>query len=98
MENEYIIINKTTLQKNIEELKKTGLVRENHAERYVVYNEILSQSIPLIPEIEKSFNDGFHKGYNIGHADVQSHPLALTIANHIHKDRQHYISNLKLDI
>ena len=50
MSNEYIIINKTTLQKRIEELEKTkysGLRVDLE-----VLKEILSQSTPLIPEIE----------------------------------------------
>lgn len=48
--------------------------------------------------IEKAFDDAFYKGYNVGHNDAQSHPLALTIATHIHNDRQDYILNLKVDI
>ena len=60
--------------------------------------QILSQSTPLIPELEKAFDEGFHKGYGVGQGDARNHPLALTLANHIHEERQDYISNLKLDI
>ena len=37
-----------------------------------------------------SFYNGFHKGYNVGQNDIQSHPLTLTIANHIHSDYEQY--------
>lgn len=104
MKDEYIIINKTAILKRIEELKPISeyneRVGEYDSEGEIIseLEYILSQSIPLIPEIEKAFDAGFHKGYNVGQADAQSHPLSLTIANHIHNDRQDYISNLKLDI
>lgn len=104
MSNEYIVINKTELLKRIEKLD----VLSQHNERVGEYDcegaiiselkQILSQSTPLIPEIEKAFDGGFHKGYNVGQRDAESHPLALTIASHIHNDRQNHISNLKLDI
>jgi hypothetical protein len=41
-------------------------------------------------ENRDSFYNGFHKGYNVGQNDIQSHPLALTIANHIHSDYEQY--------
>jgi hypothetical protein len=62
-----------------------------------ILKDVLSKSSPLIPEIEKVFNAGYIRGYDVGHGDARSHPLVLTIAKHIHKDRQNYISNLKLD-
>lgn len=105
MKDEYIIINKTAIQKRIEELERLYKGCEKPSIQGTLYyqlnielKKILSQSTPLIPEIEEAFNTGFYKGYNVGQADAQSHPLALTIANYIHKDRQDYISNLKLDI
>ncbi len=110
MEEEYIIISKTAIQKRIEDLEKQrdeysfNPNRTDDYYRYILmiklFKEILSQSTPLIPIIEDAFNTGFHKGYNVGQNDCQSHPLALalTIANHIHNDRQNYISNLKLNI
>ena len=111
MNNEYIIINKTAIQKRIvewetelQECYKAPVGKFNSdyvstlQQAIATAREIISQSTPLIPEIEKAFNNGFHKGYNVGQADAQCHPLALTIANHVHKDKQEYISNLKLDI
>lgn len=85
MEDEYIIINKTTIQKRIEELEKQRdeyVFNPNRTEDYYRYNsmikvvkEILSQSTPLIPEIEKFYNYNLNK-----------------------KEFGWYISNLKLDI
>lgn len=107
MEKEYIIINKTTIQKRIDELEtkrnsehKKG--RDKSALRYentiLELKQILSQSTPLIPDIEKAYDAGYLEGYNLGQNDAEKHPLALSIANHIHKDKKDYISNLKLDI
>ena len=87
MKDEYIIINKTEILKRIEELEKIGLAREHHAERYIVYNEILSQSTPLIPEIEKSFDAG----------RKLSNKSQLYTPD-FYWTKQDYISNLKLDI
>jgi hypothetical protein len=107
MNNEYVIINKTELLKKIKELEESLVVSEANNDSIRAGIETfkieqlewcLSQSTLLIPEIEKVFNAGYIRGYDVGHGDAQSHPLALTIANHIHKDRQNYISNLKLDI
>lgn len=56
MNNEYIIVNKTDIQKRIEELK--GYKDEPETTQLKVYEEILSQSTPLIPEIEKAFDAG----------------------------------------
>lgn len=109
MKEEYIIINKTAIQKRIEELKHQRELAGNLFEdreynlnsismELRILEQILSQSNPLIPEIEKAVEAGFYKGYNVGQNDAQSHPLALTIANNIHNDRQNYISQLKLDI
>lgn len=48
---------------------------------------LLSQSTPLIPEIEKAFDAGC--AYTIGgHKDFKQ----------IHPDKKNYISNLKLDV
>ena len=54
--SKYIIINADTIQKKIEELK----VYKDEPEivQLKVYEEILSQSTPLIPEIEKAFDEG----------------------------------------
>lgn len=56
MKDEYIIINKTAIQKRIEELKKPiahydGIyVSDTQRAEYEALEEILSQSTPLIPE------------------------------------------------
>lgn len=89
MENEYVIINKTKLLKRIEELKKlqSSTDRIIYADKYyakeVELKEILSQSIPLIPEIEKAYDAGvLHK------------ELSLSFDN----PKGRYISNLNLEI
>ena len=93
MKNEYIIINKTAIQKRIEELEKQlntlghTSKEEIHAQGYLSgkiqqLRETLSQSTPLIPEIEKAFDEG--AGY-----------LDITLPVECKKE---YISNLKLDI
>ncbi len=92
MNNEYIIINKTAIQKRIEELEKYNEVFK-HTKTHnptmaaceatlSTLKQILSQSTPLIPEIEKAYFEG--ECYGIG-------TDACTT-------KQDYISNLKLDI
>jgi hypothetical protein len=87
MNNEYIIVNKTLLEKRIEELEVLYKNSEKPSIQGTIYNQlslelkkILSQSTPLIPEIEKAFDAGVHEDYldTIGKED--------------------YFSNLKLDI
>lgn len=65
MEDEYIIINKTTLLKRIEELRilsnqPEASVYDVDIEGFVLeeLEEIIIKSTPLILEIEKSFNKG----------------------------------------
>lgn len=111
MNNEYIIVNKTSLEKKIEEWElelqecfKASIGEYNSdyvsnlQQAISITKELISISTPLIPEIEKAFDASFHKGYVVGQKDAESHPLALSIADHIHKDRKDYITNLKLDI
>lgn len=90
---EYIIISKTAIQKRIEDL-------ENNYNHYLKINDIksceilnhtreelkhiLSQSTPLIPEIEKAFEAG-----------IDAELLSVAKINCTVED---YISNLKLDI
>lgn len=53
MKDEYIIINKTAIQKTIEELKKTidkYAILEARKDLYSKVDSLLSQSTPLIPE------------------------------------------------
>jgi len=90
----YRIINEKTIQKRIEELEQ---LRENSETREGWYyidgkiteaKNILSTSIPLIPEIEKSFEAGINikwKGLLIKKQEIED-------------SKTNYISQLKLDI
>ena len=93
MEDEFIIINKTAIQQKIEELHKLCVEGEYPLSAFNVDLEhLLSQSVPLIPEIEKAFDIGSLKTeqcYNKTNGFV---------SGIIHTDKQDYISNLKLDI
>lgn len=94
MKNEYIIINKTAIQKRIEDLKKPiahydGIyVSDAQRVEYEVLEELLFQSPLLIPQIEKAFDAGkeygFYEAHNANSGDIP--------------DNDTYISNLKLDI
>lgn len=46
-------------------------------------------------ELIMAYNEAYLKGYNVGQKDAQSHPLALTIANTIHKNREEFLQCLK---
>lgn len=83
MNNEYIIVNKTAIQKRIEELEKIDEKEIWEHMEFDTLKQILSQSTPLIPEIEKA--------YDAGTLDRQ-----LSLSFDYPKGR--YISNLKLDI
>lgn len=95
MKDEYIIISKTAIQKRIEEMEcklkqhhkwcqKTGNVYDYQYEANILeLKQILSQSTPLIPEIEKAFDAGSERGeHGYGNAN----------------DKQDYISNLNLNL
>lgn len=67
MKDEYIIISKTAIQKRIEELEEEQKQINEETEpislninlkKQILIIEILSQSTPLIPEIEKAFGLG----------------------------------------
>ena len=59
MKDEFIIINKTAIQQRIEELHKLCVEGEYPLSAFNVDLEhLLSQSVPLIPEIEKAFGAG----------------------------------------
>ena len=116
---EYIIVNKTTLEKRIAELRFLSKIGEDtnpelvKATEYRI-NEIelmSSQSTPLIPEIKKAFDAGrFTKEYKEEFTKSEIFDLECQGINydpnlHYHnnqkyefKDKQEYISNLKLDI
>lgn len=90
--SEYVIINKTDIEKRITELE-TLFIEEGEyfnsrdSGEYAAYKKILSKSIPLIPEIERSYNSGFTEGTCFGATTIYKYETS--------KD---YISNLKLDI
>lgn len=95
MRNEYIIINKTAIQKRIEELERLYKGCEKPSIQGTLYyqlnielKKILSQSTPLIPEIEKAFDAGNKRGWS-GYPNTD---------NWTQPNKQNYISNLKLDI
>ena len=114
MNNEYIIIDKTAIQKRIEELEKYN-ERFKHAKTRSPYGipvnptvaaweatlstlkQILSQSTPLIPEIDKAIEFGkdirSEKSFinnNFGSPFLDYEDSTEETIN--------YISNLKLDI
>lgn len=77
--NNYVIIDADKLKLRIEELEKT-----NQIQRVDELENVLSQSTPLIPEIEKAYNAGkIHNDLSVAGFD---------------NPQGRYISNLKLDI
>ena len=87
MNPEYIIINRTAIQQRIDELeylrKHSSSDNNDYYQGQIkALNEILSQSTPLIPEIEKAFQQGV--------LFCQSPLENINLKNHI--------TNLKLDI
>ena len=99
MKDEYIIINKIKVLSKIEEIhnerKKlnTGNLpcQEARGQLQVALNilgEILSQSTPLIPKIEKAFDAGFK---------TKQQGILMKRIEYT-QQKQDYISNLKLDI
>lgn len=94
MKEEFIIINKSVLEKRIEELKKPivyydGIyVSDSQNAQIELIEELLSQSTALIPEIEKAFDKGV--------CAIQENNSKLKVK--MPKAKQDYISNLKLDI
>ena len=110
MENKYVIINAEAIQKRIEELEKIDEKEIWEHMEYDTLKHILSQSTPLIPEIEKQsinfaknlLNNTVIKAKSI--EDIEEyHPkeyqLLLGELEFYGKERfKNYISNLKLDI
>ena len=94
MNNEYIIINKSLLEKRMGELIKESnsgkilsSINSQMAESLIRFKEeILSQSTPLIPELQKTWNAAYIDAMSIDEETYE--PLFF----------QDYISNLKLDI
>lgn len=102
MQEEYIIINKTAIQKRIEELEiqNKELAYSDEANPYGLgaiagkiqeLKELLSQSTNLIPEIEKAFHEGTRVPFD------KSKPLARWWVN-VDQRLEDYISNLKINL
>jgi hypothetical protein len=99
--NKYVIINAEAIQKRIEELEKERLLElkdDFYDSLYLgeinAYKQILSQSTPLIAEIEKAFDAGQFEEYKEISFDGGENYETVRIV----KEKQDYISNLKLDI
>jgi hypothetical protein len=94
---DYSLISNEWIDKEIEKLNV--IARDGDINKFRIEGQIISllsikqQLIPSEKLAEISFNNGYHKGYNVGQKDFESHPLALTIANHIHQDRQEYLKS-----
>lgn len=90
MNNEYVIFNKSLIEKRIKELEVLYKNSEKPSIQGTIYNQlslelkkILSQSTPLIPEIENAIDYGIRNFFGTKkHTEI----------------REDYISNLKLDI
>ena len=101
MKDEYIIISKKAVQKELSRLKQQRNVEpDNYTQSYIngkikQLEWVLSQSTPLIPEIEKAFTKGERYGWDsqksIGNIDEMKEKIKL-------QSLDNYISNLKLDI
>ena len=109
MKDEYIIINKTAIQKRIEELKQMKEVSNHSIDcsyisgKQAGFEIILSQSTPLIPEIEKAMNvareiqdDSAHDTFTA--EDISGCTEVCTYGWRYKTTNEDYISNLKLDI
>lgn len=96
MNNEYIIVNKSVIQK-IDDLvkeanagKTISSINSQMAESLIRFKEqLLSQSTPLIPEIEKAYNTGTNYGIYLQGGSYDPNDNI---------DIEDYISKLKLDI
>lgn len=93
MKDEYIIINKTAIQKRIEELERLYRGCEKPSIQGTLHNkligelkQILSQSTSLIPELQKTWNTAYIDAMSIDEETYK--PLFF----------EDYIANLKLDI
>lgn len=96
----YIIVNADAIQKRIEGLKKPiahfdGIhVSNEQNARIDELEELLSNSIPLIPEIEKAFIQGSHfKEKWVKEIHLIDSDIILQEPN-----KEKYVSQLKFDI
>lgn len=98
MNPEYVIINKTELEAEKAELKELSNPDKQGNPDFILKCEgkieliekILSQSTPLIPEIEKAFDAGSDWGEDCANAVMG--------VGEDYINKQHYISTLKLNI
>ena len=94
MNNEYVIINKTKIEERIKELEQIEHQQVGNLNGYIALGQkralkqILSESTPLIPEIEKSID----KGYDFARQNLYK------ADNTLQPKVKEYITNLKLDI
>lgn len=103
MNNEYIIVNKTALLKMRKELKKEyanwdGRIYNSDYQKGQVdlIDAIISfQSTPLIPEIDKAYENGFGYYSELLWDIEKGYGDKRTVKG---LNKQDYISNLKLDI
>ena len=79
--NNYVIINADDIQSRIDELENYQ-DKGNHIKEISVLKRVLSNSIPLIPEIEKAYFEGECYG----------------VAAHGYINKKDYIAQLKLGI
>ena len=64
MNNEYIIVNKTKILEEIEELKASlNYIPESYVAKHLAqiyaYEQVLLRSTPLIPELQKTWNAAY---------------------------------------
>ena len=94
---EYIIINKTAIQQRIDQIQKSFKISKDNEDEIRAGIEhfeleqlkwVLSQSTPLIPEIEKAFYEGVKLKWE----------GILIKKSELEQQKQDYISKLKLDI
>lgn len=89
MTDKYIIINKTKLKQRFKELKHQREIEpDNYTQCYLngkiaICEAVLSQSTPLIPEIDKAYEAG-----------ILDKKYSLTFDN----PKSRYLNSLKLDI
>ena len=118
--SEYLIINKTAIQKRIAELETKIIDNPKMDEDIDEFNlfwitkqnelqQVLSNSIPLIPEIEKAFDSGVNsvilkiineKDNTIGHSKGFTTRAIGEFVEPYSREyvKKDYLSNLKLDI
>lgn len=109
MKEEFIILNKTAIQKRIEELErlyksceKPSIQGTLHNKLIVELKQILSQSTPLIPVLEDCYESGVDSLQDnliqkLG-LRYQTNEVSSTTINSTRGDLKEYILNLKLDI